>query len=372
MTTAPYLIEPLVLPAALDAPDAGDFLEFGALCDALVLQIWGNLDRSETQEARLQFWRDTPYTRLRLFFVRQGGRMVASSIVQFWLQENVRLALVRVDVLAEFAGRGFGAALLRHAEALAASEGRTILQSYTEHPADFDPEDPGLIRPATGSGGLPAEARGVRFALAAGYRLEQVERFSALELPPAAAILDELQRDAMDIAGEPYELLHWTDRCPDEYAGQLAVLMSRMSTDAPSGGLSYEEETWDVARVRHVEDTWKQAGLDSLVAAARHLPSGELAAYSVLQVSDAKPWLASQDDTLVAASHRGHRLGMLIKILNLRRLLAGYPAVQRVTTFNAAENDHMLAINIALGFRPAGYDGEWQRAAATDGAVVGE
>jgi hypothetical protein len=52
---------------------------------------------------------------------------------------------------------------------------------------------------------------------------------------------------------------------------------------------------------------------------------------------------------------------MLVKIHNLRRLLAEYPAVERVITFNAAENDHMLAINIALGFRPAGWDGEWQR-----------
>ena len=89
--------------------------------------------------------------------------------------------------------------------------------------------------------------------------------------------------------------------------------------------------------------------------------SGELAAYSVLELAPGKPWLADQDDTLVAASHRGHRLGMLVKIRNLRRLLAEYPAVERVITFNAAENDHMLAINIALGFRPAGWDGEWQR-----------
>ena len=56
---------------------------------------------------------------------------------------------------------------------------------------------------------------------------------------------------------------------------------------------------------------------------------------------------------------------MLVKIANLRRL-AGYPDVQRVTTFNAAENDHMLAINVALGFRPAGWDGEWQRSVAPE------
>ena len=63
----------------------------------------------------------------------------------------------------------------------------------------------------------------------------------------------------------------------------------------------------------------------------------------------------------MAAGHRGHRLGMLVKLSNLRRLRAEYPAVERVVTYNAAEIDHMLAINVALGFRPAGYDGEWQR-----------
>jgi hypothetical protein len=52
---------------------------------------------------------------------------------------------------------------------------------------------------------------------------------------------------------------------------------------------------------------------------------------------------------------------MLVKVCNLRRLQKDHPGVERVVTFNAAENDHMLAINVALGFRPAGYDGEWQR-----------
>jgi hypothetical protein len=268
-------------------------------------------------------------------------------------------------VLNAFTGRGIGRTLLQHAQELAAAEGRTILQSFTEHPADFDADGPGRLRPATGAGFLPAAARGVRFALAAGYRLEQVERFSVLDVPAHAGIWDGLEREAVAKAGEDYELLGWTGTCPAGYVDELAVLMSRMSTDAPTGELSYDEETWDVARVRHVEDKWKKAGIVSLVAAARHRPSGKLAAYSVLQLTPSKPWLADQDDTLVAKPHRGHRLGMLVKLLNLRRLRSEYPDVERVTTFNAVENDHMLAINIALGFRPAGWDGEWQRIAAT-------
>lgn len=362
MTDAPYLIEPLHLPDTIDAPEAAEFLEFGRLCDALTLETWGSLDRATPAGARLRYWRDNAYTRMRIFFVRIDGRMVGKSWIRFEQQENLGSALLHVAVLRAYTGRGIGRALLEHAQSLAAADGRTVLMSFTEHPADFDADGPDVVKPLTGTGALPTAARGVRFAAAAGYRLEQVERFSSLDVAAAVPGLDRLEREAWTRA-DGYELLCWTDHCPDEYVAQLAVLMSRMSTDAPTGGLSYDEETWDVARVRHVEDTWTQAGNVSLVAAARHRQSGELAAYSVLELAPGKPWLAEQDDTLVASSHRGHRLGMLVKIANLRRL-AGYPDVRRVTTFNAAENDHMLAINVALGFRPAGWDGEWQRSAA--------
>ena len=360
MTAATYHIEPLILPSGLDSADAGDFLDFSELSDALVMEGWGNLDRATPPVARLRYWRDDAYTRMQLFFVRAGGRMVARSWIRCEQQENLGSALIHVDVLNDFTGRGIGRALLAHIEAVAVADGRNVLMTFTEHPADFEAEGPDVLKPVTGTGALPASARAVRFALGAGYQLEQVERFSSLALPPDPDALDALEREALARA-EPYELISWTDRCPDEYVEQLAVLMSRMSTDAPTGGLSYEEEAWDVARVRNVEDTWMQAGNISLVTAARHRESGDLAAYSVLELARGKPWLADQDDTLVAASHRGHRLGMLVKIRNLRRLLAEYPAVERVITFNAAENDHMLAINIALGFRPAGWDGEWQR-----------
>lgn len=359
--TTPYLIEPLVLPSSLYVPEAEEFLEFSALSDALVLETWGNLDRATSPEARLEAWRSDSYKQLKLYYIRNDGAMVARCWIRFPLRENLSDALVRVDVLKAFAGKGMGQQLLRHAEAVAAGQGRKTLQSFTEHPAAFDPDGSGMLKPAAGSGGLPRDARPVRFAIAAGYRLEQVSRFSALDMPPAKETLGALETQAWAVAGGQYELLGWKDDCPEEYVDQLASLMGRMSTDAPSGGLHYDEEEWDAARVRHTEDVWRRKGQESLVAAARHKASGELAAYSVLQFSSSRPWLAEQDDTLVAKKHRGHRLGMLVKLLNLRNLTAEHPAVERVLTFNAAENEHMLAINVALGFRPAGYDGEWQR-----------
>ena len=98
-------------------------------------------------------------------------------------------------------------------------------------------------------------------------------------------LLDAQEREAPASPGTSTRFLGWTDRCPEEYVEQLALLMSRMSTDSPAGELHYDAEVWDAKRVRHVEDEWQRTGQEALVAVARHKASGELAAYSVLQYS---------------------------------------------------------------------------------------
>ncbi|MDQ0030955.1 hypothetical protein J2S89_002799 [Arthrobacter bambusae] len=50
-----------------------------------------------------------------------------------------------------------------------------------------------------------------------------------------------------------------------------------------------------------------------------------------------------------------------MKLANLRGLQTEHPPVERVMTFNAEENEHMLSINVQLCFKPAGYDGGWQK-----------
>jgi hypothetical protein len=52
---------------------------------------------------------------------------------------------------------------------------------------------------------------------------------------------------------------------------------------------------------------------------------------------------------------------MLVKLANLRLAQQRWPAARSVITRNHSENQHMLAINISLGFKPAGYEGEWQK-----------
>lgn len=53
---------------------------------------------------------------------------------------------------------------------------------------------------------------------------------------------------------------------------------------------------------------------------------------------------------------------MLVKAANLVQLEATHPGHRGVTTFNAEENRHMLAVNEALGFFGIGYAAGWRKA----------
>jgi GNAT superfamily N-acetyltransferase len=102
-------------------------------------------------------------------------------------------------------------------------------------------------------------------------------------------------------------------------------------------------------------------GQGFLVAVVEHVPTGTLVAFSEVRHPRARPAVVLQGDTLVLREHRGHGLGMLAKLAVLDALAVTRPDAERIHTWNAQENDHMLAINVALGFRQASVDAEWQR-----------
>ncbi|MEV8147818.1 GNAT family N-acetyltransferase [Arthrobacter sp. NPDC080073] len=347
-----FSIHELHLPESLDGPDGKDFRELTSVLDTMVLETWGSLDRASSAQSRLAGWRDTPYEASRNFFARVGGRIVGHASCQVPLKDNVHTAWLQVDVLEGHRRQGIGTALLRTVEGVAMAQGRHVLQAHTEHPIG--------AAGAGAPGGVTDDGPGVAFCLKNGYALEQTSRFSSLDMDHDAewARLELAARSKADAA---YKVLAWTNRCPGEYVDHMAGLMGRMSTDTPAGGLEIEAEAWDAARVRQLEDTTLAEGQTSLVAAAQHRSTGDLVAYTVIYLDPSKPWVAEQDDTLVAKPHRGHGLGMLVKLANLRRLQTECPEVRRVMTYNAEENEHMLSINVQLGFKAAGYDGEWQK-----------
>ena len=64
--------------------------------------------------------------------------------------------------------------------------------------------------------------------------------------------------------------------------------------------------------------------------------------------------------TMVRKSDRGHGLGLALKRANLRTAKRGWPALERVHTWNAGENDHMWRINEQVGYVTMGAEVGWQ------------
>jgi GNAT superfamily N-acetyltransferase len=338
---------------------AAEFRECHALRVAHELAVWGNLDRCPTLDEAVEYWRGNEYEERHLYLARLGSEIVGTCSVTLPLRENFHTAGIDVLIAPARRRQGLGRALLDHAEAVARSRGRTSLDAYHEVPMKVT-EGSTLLPAKSGAGGLPLDEPAVAFAVAAGYELEQVERSSRLELPVPPDVLDRLEADASPRAAD-YTITGWDDTCPEDLVQAYARLKETISTDVPIAGLDWEREDWDAARVHEEEQALIRGGVQSAVTAAIRGSTGELVAYTVLNWRAGVPDSIAQQDTLVQSEHRGRRLGLLIKVANLRRAQTRWPAARSVLTWNANENQHMLAINIALGFKPAGFEGEWQK-----------
>jgi hypothetical protein len=94
--------------------------------------------------------------------------------------------------------------------------------------------------------------------------------------------------------------------------------------------------------------------------AARHDATSELVALTEMVTEAETPDWAFQQITAVLPAHRGHRLGLLVKVAMLEQLLTSHPAVRYIQTGNAGANAHMIAINEQLGFTVAGIGRAWE------------
>jgi hypothetical protein len=118
----------------------------------------------------------------------------------------------------------------------------------------------------------------------------------------------------------------------------------------PTGELDYQAEVWTPERVREKDDHFAATGRrqHGVMAVA---PDGSCAGSTMLFVNDAATWRALQGGTLVPPAHRGHRLGLALKIANHQALRARFPDCRYAFTDNAGVNAPMNAVNEALGFR---------------------
>jgi RimJ/RimL family protein N-acetyltransferase len=88
--------------------------------------------------------------------------------------------------------------------------------------------------------------------------------------------------------------------------------------------------------------------------AAGHEGGGELGGLTEVGVEADVPDWGFQELTAVARAHRGHRLGLLLKIAMQQWLAEAEPQLRRILTGNAGANEHMIAINEALGYQVSG------------------
>jgi GNAT superfamily N-acetyltransferase len=199
---------------------------------------------------------------------------------------------------------------------------------------------------------------GAVFATRMGFSPVQRHVGRELRVPLSA---DKARALADDPRARPpgYSLMTFSDPWPDAFMEDRCEFGRRMSTDVPMGEQDLDEEVWDEARVRHIEAALVAQNRARVTTAARHDASGRLVAFTEIAIPLGAPESAWQHDTLVTREHRGRGLGFAIKVANLSAVTDAYSAVRTISTWNAAENKYMIAVNDAMGFEVVAHSSWW-------------
>lgn len=345
----------------VDVVDVHDETVFAPWYAAYAAALAAAVGEDEAQvygidELRVQWQQPTSDVARTGYVGRTGGpsgEVVAVGALGLFQLENLDGAFVEVAVAPAHQGRGFGRAMLEHVEAAAAAAGRTRLTSEARF--RYEHGTSGLDGGVDGQG-----SRDVRFALAAGYSLglSDVQRW--LDTPVDPALLDRLAAEAAPHHAA-YDVHSWVGPVPDRWAASWAELDGSLMTEAPMGDLEHEAMNADVARLREMEESVeKQDRVTYHSIAVASSDPDRVVAYSLL-VEGRTSTTAYQWGTLVHRDHRGHRLGMAVKLANQRLLQTERPDCTRVSTWNAEVNGHMISVNEAMGFRAVSRMGEFQK-----------
>lgn len=348
-----FTVEELELPPTMDDPRATDLAESVAVGAVVEELAYGTPELAYAPAEELAHYLD-PENPTRVLVARVGGRIVARALYE--RQGDSDAAWVLAEVHPDHRGLGIGRALADALERLALDDGkRRLLFAFAAPEVDGE-----RLSSPTGFGSIATGSREVRFLLARGFRFEQVERVSRMPLP--LTDLDERIAAARSATGAEYRTHAFEGRVPHAWLDDMAVLRTRMSTDAPSAGLEWPEDVWTAERILEAEDRYERISpRRRFTAVAEHAPTGRLVGFTVLSAPPQPHRAVDQYATLVLKEHRGHGLGMLLKLVNLQLLQERSPGHPAIITFNAEENRHMLRTNEALGFEAIAYEAAWRK-----------
>lgn len=269
---------------------------------------------------------DAPWQH-RFWVAREGGGVVAVASLIWSRYENAGVCEAHVSVPGPLRRRGHGTALSEHVLDEARTAGRHTVEAEIVHAATD-----------------PAPA-GVAFATRLGFEQVMYEHRSRLALPVPAARLEALATAARP-HHDAYSLRTWRGRCPVDLVQPFCDLLAEFDLEAPHGDRVVERAPWDVARLASQERARAAQGITAWTCAAL-APTGQPVGYTELLFA-AGDDTVHQAATLVGPGHRGHRLGIAMKVANLQALDSS--VADAVTTYVAPDNAAMQDVNRALGY----------------------
>ncbi|MGW5362014.1 GNAT family N-acetyltransferase [Actinopolymorpha pittospori] len=264
---------------------------------------------------------------------------VGAGEILLSLKDNTHPVEFAIWVLPDLRRRGIGSELLDHIRRRAKEEGRTRMLTTVIGPPD-------------------RVLAGAKFLEHSTFTLANTMVGRTLRLPVSDAMLNELAAKVSARAGS-YDIISWVGPCPDAYAERYARLRGLRLDDAQTGAVDVDQERWDLARLREEEERLFRSGVKVYTTVALDA-TGNLVAYTRVFVRTDELSMASQGQTLVEREHRGNRLGLAVKIANLRAVQAAESMVNRIGTATAEHNTAMIAINQQLGFQVHDVSQEWQ------------
>ncbi|WP_161962515.1 GNAT family N-acetyltransferase [Nocardioides speluncae] len=256
-----------------------------------------------------------------LWVAQRDGVPVGFVRVELPKTENTHLANLRGAVAPAEQRRGVGRRLLE--EVLAATDRPRI-----------------RARAWAGTTGEPA-------LQALGFRADHTHVIRRLDLTREHPDWATLRKEA-EVAADDYELRRHIGPTPPADMAAMIALREGIN-DAPEPG---DYEVYTPERISTYEESLMRGGETPYAIRAYHRSTGEPAGLTFVIVNERRPAKADQEDTSVLRAHRGHRLGLLLKLEMIDWLRAERPDVEVADTWNASTNQHMIAINERLGMTP--------------------
>lgn len=282
------------------------------------------------EQSRRALPAENPERAVALLAAIDGREMVGAGMLVRPLNDNVHTATVDAYVRPDRTREGIGTALVRELEVIAAGDRRTTVLGEAFVPP--------------GSSGTAPEA----FAAAVGYEVASREVIRELSMAEFRARRDALVAETSPASG--YQVLTFDTVCPEEHVASFGRLLGMLMGEIPLGDLDLEDSEWTVDRIRAAER--RQVGIGRHVLTAIAIGAdGSVAGASDVRVNDTDPTTGQVGITLVDPAHRGHRLGLALKVATHDLAVATYPELVTVDTSNAEVNTWMNAVNEALGYR---------------------